>query len=68
MKFSTYDKDNDLDYSHCAKKYHGGWWYSDCHGVNLNGRYDKYREESQYKSIRWLPYRLTFTEMKIRRK
>ena len=68
MKFSTYDKDNDLDSSHCAKKYHGGWWYSDCHGVNLNGRYDKYREESQYKSIRWLPYRLTFTEMKIRRK
>ena len=66
MRFSTYDRDNDPDDSHCAKSYQGGWWYSECYSVNLNGRYELVG--SQYGSIRWLPYRMTFTEMKIRRK
>ena len=38
--FSTYDRDNDV-YSkgNCANIYASGWWYTACHGVNLNGIY-----------------------------
>ena len=38
--FSTYDKDND-DYSRSCATLHngGGWWFSGCYRVNLNGLY-----------------------------
>ncbi|KRF98477.1 uncharacterized protein Dwil_GK27492 [Drosophila willistoni] len=33
QKFTTYDRDNDLDsYVNCAAKYYGAWWYKDCLG------------------------------------
>ena len=36
--FSTFDKDNDGDASgSCATRHHGGWWFSGCYRVNLNG-------------------------------
>ena len=38
--FSTYDVDNDVAYENCAVTYQGGWWYSQCHRANLNGRYN----------------------------
>ncbi|KAK3108860.1 hypothetical protein FSP39_017434, partial [Pinctada imbricata] len=39
IKFSTYDKDNDLSSGSCAKSYSGAWWYRSCHRSNLNGLY-----------------------------
>lgn len=31
FKFSTYDQDNDnTTMTHCAKRYQGGWWFSNC--------------------------------------
>ncbi|XP_018428166.1 PREDICTED: microfibril-associated glycoprotein 4-like [Nanorana parkeri] len=39
MNFSTYDNDRDIWSSNCAETFHGAFWYSDCHGSNLNGKY-----------------------------
>lgn len=39
--FTTKDQDNDnIDYN-CAVRFggNGGWWYSSCVSVNLNGPY-----------------------------
>ena len=37
--FSTYDQDHDRDSRNCAVTFRGGWWYNNCHRVNLNGEY-----------------------------
>jgi len=39
MKFSTLDKDHDISNTNCAQSYQGGWWYSHCQHVNINGKY-----------------------------
>lgn len=36
-KFSTHDVDQDVSGSSCAVSYQGAWWYTSCHGSNLNG-------------------------------
>ena len=41
MKFSTEDSDNDKYPENCAKEFSGGWWYSKCFELNLNGHYFK---------------------------
>ncbi len=42
MKFSTFDRDNDLENGNCASRYGGGWWFKGgvgvaCQSVNFNG-------------------------------
>ena len=41
MMFTTRDRDNDIwDGINCASEYcRGGWWYSQCGPINLNGNY-----------------------------
>ena len=74
VKFSTYDKDNDQSSAlHCARLKSGGWWYdyNTCSNVNLNGKYEVYKIpglDQSWKLLDWYPHRLSFSEMKVRRK
>ena len=73
MKFSTFDRDNDMsDSSNCAAIRHGGWWFNDCHICYLNGLFPK-SETTNASYITWKPIaksygNIYFSEMKIRRK
>ncbi|XP_078135904.1 microfibril-associated glycoprotein 4-like [Sander vitreus] len=39
MKFSTFDKDQDISEENCASSHLGAFWYHDCHDTNPNGVY-----------------------------
>ncbi len=39
MKFSTYDRDNDVWGRNCAAEFKGGWWHKSCFTSNLNNFY-----------------------------
>ncbi|XP_005111093.2 fibrinogen C domain-containing protein 1-A [Aplysia californica] len=66
--FSTKDRDNNSDIQDCAQQYKGGWWYSICHEVNLNGLWGSktFGEGMNWKSVTTHYDSVTFTEMKIR--
>lgn len=72
MMFSTWDQDNDVAASHCAKLYKSGWWHSDCHCANPNGLYLKgYNSQTArgitYESWRSQDYSLKFVHLMVRR-
>ena len=75
MKFSTYDRDNDVDFRSCSKVFRGAWWYKSCHYSNLNGEY-RWKDEDQpdfARCIVWYTYKgyehsLKSVEIKVRRK
>ena len=54
MKFST--PDNDKNRGNCAVSWKSGWWYNNCHDININ------RQPPQVNSF------VLFSEMKIRPK
>ncbi|KAH8329247.1 hypothetical protein KR074_006190, partial [Drosophila pseudoananassae] len=76
MKFTTYDRDNDMRYGNCAKICGGGWWFNNCAQSSLNGRYYKDgKMKDDIYGIFWGSWHgydytvsLTFVEMMIRPK
>ncbi|XP_015682467.1 angiopoietin-related protein 4 [Protobothrops mucrosquamatus] len=75
LPFSTRDRDHDLKGdTNCAKHLSGGWWFSYCGHVNLNGRYfrsiPRQRHERKqgifWKTWRGRYYPLRYAAMKIR--
>lgn len=73
-KFSTKDRENDIQPAQfCAQLYKGGWWYGGCHQANLNGMYLKGKHSSFADGINWNTWKgyhesLEWTEIKIRPK
>ncbi|XP_062552867.1 fibrinogen-like protein 1 [Armigeres subalbatus] len=63
MKFSTPDNDNDVWDGNCAELYKSGWWFNECHTVNLNGMY---RNNTQFDKIIWDGKTLKEAQMMIR--
>ncbi|XP_011187124.1 fibrinogen-like protein A [Zeugodacus cucurbitae] len=65
MKFSTYDRDNDIHTRNCAEMFKGGWWFEKCYLCHLNGRYS----DDEY-GVNWVQIErlesLAFAQMMIR--
>merc|ERR1712150_32392 len=55
MKFSTYDRDNDLQEGdvNCAEERRGAYWYNACQNSNLNGEYLEEPGEGGWNNIVW---------------
>ncbi|XP_075041444.1 ficolin-2-like isoform X1 [Mixophyes fleayi] len=71
MKFTTKDKDNDLNADSCTGYYKGGWWYNSCHYANPNGLYllgqhDTYGIGINWRTGKGYHYSYKHLEMKIR--
>ena len=70
-RFSTKDRDNDIDLTNCAIRFSSPWWYRSCFYVNLNGKY-YHVETAASNSIVWHQWHrytsLKKASMKIRRK
>ena len=69
MRFTTKDKDNDVDNGkNCALAYKGGRWYNYCHDANPNGLYKGggRAQGTTWGRFRGRGYSLKHTEMKIR--
>ncbi|NP_001291155.1 microfibrillar-associated protein 4 precursor [Esox lucius] len=70
QKFTTLDKDQDLNEGNCGKIYYGGFWYNNCHWTNPNGIY-AWGESAYGVGINWrtwkgFTYSLKTMTMKIR--
>lgn len=67
MKFSTKDQGNNMAGWVCSRRYHGAWWYKNCHECNLNGvlpgeRAGKYDNCAVY--VTWRSLQGTFKVLK----
>ena len=73
MKFSTFDRDNDINAgASCAISYQGAWFYNSCHSSNLNGQYLSGNHTSYADGIEWYAwhghyYSLKETTMMIKK-
>ncbi|XP_052864079.1 fibrinogen-like protein A [Anopheles cruzii] len=70
MKFTTYDRDNDIHKHNCAEFHKGAWWYNNCYHSNLNGPYKNIVDTG---SMNWHAFSysyegLSFSRMMIRPK
>ena len=66
QSFSTIDADNDQYTRCCACTYGGGWWYTNCFTVNLNGKYFKERETVPFRQgINWYSFTGDSTSLKF---
>ncbi|KAF4517760.1 hypothetical protein B566_EDAN002965, partial [Ephemera danica] len=66
MQFSAVDSDRDISNTHCAANYEGGWWFSHCQHVNLNGRYNLGLTWFDSSRNEWIA--VAWSEMKVRRR
>nr|CAG4640696.1 EOG090X02LG [Eulimnadia texana] len=66
MNFSTRDNDQDLSNTNCADSYQGGWWYSHCQHVNVNGKFSLGLTWYDSQENEWIA--ISRVEMKIRQK
>ncbi|XP_072115469.1 tenascin-X-like isoform X4 [Mobula birostris] len=66
--FTTVDEDNDNALTNCAVSYRGGWWYQNCHRVNLNGEYGNNKDHQGVNWFGWkgFEFSIPFAEMKMR--
>ncbi|XP_041091081.1 tenascin-X-like [Polyodon spathula] len=66
--FSTKDHDPKPFVTRCAISYKGGWWYKNCHQVNLNGLYASNKDHQGVSWFDWkgLDFSIPFSEMKMR--
>ncbi|XP_072890094.1 tenascin-X-like isoform X3 [Hemitrygon akajei] len=66
--FTTVDEDNDNSLTNCAVSYRGGWWYQNCHRVNLNGEYGNNKDHQGVNWFGWkgFEFSIPFAEMKMR--
>ncbi|KAM3915579.1 tenascin-N-like [Leptodactylus fuscus] len=70
LKFTTWDKDNDLALTNCALSHRGAFWYRNCHLANPNGQYG---DNNHSQGVNWEPWKghefsIPFIEMKMRPK
>ena len=63
-KFSTPDQDNDSGSGHCASNIGGGWWYSACYHVYLNGIYQYDTGPASALRMRFLPSDVMFEPLR----
>ena len=70
QKFSAHDKDQDSTWGafNCARERHGGFWYSNCGDVNLNGKWgsNELNKGMNWKSLTGDRHSVTFSEFKVK--